>query len=64
MKLQPMYVVVRDDFIPSLAFASFVPIEVRKSIINKPRLYADISLRVARYDLVVNQELVQGTSVN
>jgi len=63
MKLQPN-VVDLDGFIRNPGFASSAPIEVRKLIINKQRLYDDISLKVARSVLAVNRGHVQNTNVN
>jgi hypothetical protein len=64
MRHHPIHVVVRDDFILNRVFASFAPTEVRKSIISKLKLYAVMSPKAVRFDLVVNLEHVQNTSEN
>jgi hypothetical protein len=64
MKCHPMHVVVRDGFILNLAYASFAPIELQKSITNKPIPCADMSPKVEKLGLVVNPAHVQSTREN
>jgi hypothetical protein len=59
-----MHVVDPGVFILNPVYASSAPIEVRKSIINKPIPYVDMSLKVERYDLAANPEHVQSTSAS
>jgi hypothetical protein len=61
-----MHVVVVDRvvFIHNRACVNFVPIEVQKSIISRLKSCADMSPKVARFDLAGSRELAQGTSVN